>query len=69
MRRKREKPATVHERILGIWASYQGTTGDAVRWLLARCERLENEKRRLNAELDAAARELAAERVRRITNE
>ena len=67
MRRRRrvEYKATTHEeRILEVWSHAEGTTGDAVRWALAEIVRLERENRRLNAELMAAARELAAERVR-----
>lgn len=64
--RRRARPATTRtpttheERILEVWARSEGTTGDAVRWALARIERLEREVRRLSAELDAAARETAA---------
>jgi antitoxin component of MazEF toxin-antitoxin module len=54
-----ETPTTHEERVFEVWSRCDGTTGDAVRWALAQITRLEREVRRLNAELDAMARENA----------
>jgi hypothetical protein len=61
MRRSKKTGGAIsrQRKILAIWASYNGTTGDAVRWVLARLARVEDENKRLRAELDALHRDAA----------